>query len=476
DTKAGILARSNISHRGLKNGKDFNGKGEDLVITGLQATGSMEALNIAIDKASIAKLKIELEQKHDNGKSTGNKQTSTPILNGWIKSFSIANIAAGDVAVNMYAPAEKKQVFSFNKNALVISNFKLDTTATMDGSLLKTAEDVVLKNDLITFKSKDNLYTYACKGLTVRLRGKSISLKEFAIQPMLAEQAFANKAVVQKDRYDVQVRNITLTGVDFEKALNGGLSVDKITASNNSLKIYRDISKPLDSISKVGNSPHQLLYKLKLPVAIYKLIATNTLIQFKERNGLSDTSGSISFANSVIQIDNIINHVKPGKSIMNFNMSGKFIGQVPVDVNIRFYLDRFRDGYTEIAVKSAHHFNGTILNKSIEPMGLVRIDRGNIYSLDANLTTDNYYARGKFTMQYDDLKLTLLKRKKQSGNFKKRDILSLIANVVVKNSNPKNGNLRTANVNFRRNDYKSFFNMIWKFAFTAIKDVMGAKL
>lgn len=477
DSKSGILALSNIAHSSLKQGKGFNGKVEDIVITGLQALGSIEALNISINKASIGKLRVEMEQQKDGQKKPGGRQEMLqPILNGWIKSFTINDVAAGDVTLDLHKEGEKKKPFILNKSTINIRHFKLDTTATMDGSLLTKADDLIATNDLISFKSKDGLYNYLCKGLTVKLKSKTILLKEFLVKPLLNEQGFADKVAVQRDRYNAEVKNIVMTGFDFAKALNGELNIDKISMTNNTLKIYRDISKPMDSISRVGKYPHQVLYKLELPVAINKLIAANTTIEYKERNGLSDTSGSISFAKSKIEISNITNHEKPGKKTMTVDMVTSFIGQVPMVVNMKFFLDRVKDGATEITIRSSQTFNGSILNKSIEPMGLVRIDKGTMTGLDAHLTTDNFYARGAFSLQYTDLKLTLLKRKKQSDKFNKRDILSLLANVVVKNNNPGNGKLRTATVNFKRDEYKSFFNMIWKFAFTGIKDVMGAKL
>ena len=477
DSKSGILALSNISHSNIKNGKGFNGKGENIVITGLHAMGSIDALDISINKASMRKLHIEMEQqKEKGGKVGGRSSSSLSILNGWIKSFAINDVAAGNVSLNIHAVGEKNEPFVLNKSTVKISNFKLDTTATMDATLLKRADDVVISNDLVSFKSKDGIYNYSCKGLTVRLKRRSILINQFLIKPLYSEEGFANKVGVQRDRYNAQVENIVMTGVDFAKALNGDLAIDKISMSNNSLKIYRDISKPMDSISKIGNAPHQALYKLKLPIAINKLIAANTTIEYKERNGLSDTSGSISFAKSRIEITNITNHNKPKETVMNVDMTTSFIGQVPMAINIKFFLDRVKDGTTEITVKSHQPFDGRILNKSIEPMGLVRIDKGTMNSIDARLITDNLYARGKFSVQYANLKLTLLKRKKQSDKFNKRDILSLLANVVVKNNNPTNDKLRTATINYKRDEYKSFFNMIWKFAFTGIKDVMGVKL
>ncbi len=477
DSKSGILALSNISHSSLKNGKGFKGRGEDIVITGLQAMGSIEALDISINKASMGKLYIEMGlQKERKGKAGGSPNSSLPILNGWIKSFSINDVAAGDVSVNIHAAGEKKEPFILNKSTVKITNFKLDTTAIMGATLLKRADDVVISNNLVSIKSKDGLYNYSCKGLTVRLKGRTILLNQFLIKPLYSEERFANRVGVQKDRYNAQIKNIVITGVDFAKALSGELAIDKISMSNSSLKIYRDISKPLDSISKVGNAPHQALYKLKLPININKLIASNTAIEYKERNGLSDTSGSISFSKSRIEITNITNHVKPKENVMNVDLTTSFIGKVPMVINMKFFLDQVKDGATEITVKSHQPFDGRILNKSIEPMGLVRIDKGNMNSIDAHLTTDNLYARGNFTVQYTNLKLSLLKRKKQSDKFNKRDIISLLANVVVKNNNPNNDKLRTATINYKRDEYKSFFNMIWKFAFAGIKDVMGVKL
>ena len=477
DSKSGILALSNISHSGLKNGKGFIGKGEDIVITGLQAKGSIEALDISINKASMGKLQIEIvQQKEKKEKAGSSPNSSTPILNGWIKSFAINEVAAGDVSLNIHAAGEKKEPFVLNRSMVKISKFQLDTTATMDASLLKKADDVTVRNDLISFKSKDGLYNYTLRGLTIKLKGKTIGLNQFIIKPLFSEERFAIKVGVQKDRYDAQVKNIVMTGVDFTKAINGALAIDKINMSNNSLKIYRDISKPMDSISKVGNYPHQALYKLKLPIAINKLTASNTTIEYKERNGLSDTSGSISFAKSNVVINNITNHARPVNKTMSVDMATSFIGQVPMVINMKFFLDKVNEGGIEVTVKSHEPFDGRILNKSIVPMGLVRIDKGTMNSIDAHIITDNLFARGNFSMQYNNLKLTLLKRKKQSDKFNKRDILSLLANVVVKNKNPSNDKLRIATINFKRNEYKSFFNMIWKFAFTGMKDVMGVKL
>ncbi len=107
-------------------------------------------------------------------------------------------------------------------------------------------------------------------------------------------------------------------------------------------------------------------------------------------------------------------------------------------------------------------------------MGLVRIDKGVINELSFNFMANNYNAEGNFVVKYDDLKLSLLKTDK-NNNIKKKGLLSFLANIVVKNDNPSNGKLRQADVVYERNIYKSFFNTIWKFVFTGLKDIMGAK-
>ena len=106
-------------------------------------------------------------------------------------------------------------------------------------------------------------------------------------------------------------------------------------------------------------------------------------------------------------------------------------------------------------------------------MALIKIKSGRINSLNFNFTGHNTAAKGTVVMTYDNLKVDVLKRDKNTNDIKKRGLVTLVANFVVKNDNPMNGTLRESNPEYERNEYKSFFNLVWKTLYTGMKETVG---
>ena len=475
NTRSKLLAMSAIEYNGIKNGGSMSGKVEGVSISGIEAAGAVEAMNIAIGKAAFKKASIQIKSKQ---KEAGNKSKASgdQLLTGWVKTFKMKEMQAGNLSLKMESSGKGASDLLINNSVITIDNLALDTISKMDNSLLGSADNFTVSNDLISIKSKDNLYVYNFSGLKVNKANKTISLIEFAVKPLLGETAFANKVRVQKDRYDIRMRNLTASAVDFDKLLDGKIDIGTVKTSGNSIKIYRDVSHPSDSILKVGKYPHQAIYKLKMPINIGRFIAVKTLVEYKERNPLSDTSGNLRFENSTLTLDNITNAPRPANKITNMNFDGALLGKIPLKVNIKFYLENVKEGHYQVNASIKRSFNAAILNPMVEPMGLVRMEKGKFNELTFNFMADNINAQGELVAKYEDLKLSLLKRDKKNNTLNKKSVTSLLANVIVKNNNPANGKLRKADVVYKRDEYKSFFNMIWKFVFTGLKDVMGAKL
>jgi len=76
-------------------------------------------------------------------------------------------------------------------------------------------------------------------------------------------------------------------------------------------------------------------------------------------------------------------------------------------------------------------------------------------------------------MLYNDLKLHLLKRD-SAEQYKKKELASFLANVSIKDQNPgKNNEVRVASVEYDRDIYRSFFNLLWKSLFAGIRQTVG---
>ena len=87
---------------------------------------------------------------------------------------------------------------------------------------------------------------------------------------------------------------------------------------------------------------------------------------------------------------------------------------------------------------------------------------------------DNLNASAKLSMSYTDLHIDPLKDADENGKLKKKHASSLIANVLIKNSNPaKAGALRQPEYTISRAHSANFFSMLWKATETGILKTIG---
>jgi hypothetical protein len=92
-----------------------------------------------------------------------------------------------------------------------------------------------------------------------------------------------------------------------------------------------------------------------------------------------------------------------------------------------------------------------------------------------HLEGNNFRTSGNINMQYNNLHITPLKKdKEEKGKLKKKTVTSLFANILlVKNENPKGKELRQPNFTVERDQFTTFFNLIWKTVLTGILKTIG---
>jgi hypothetical protein len=325
----------------------------------------------------------------------------------------------------------------------------------------------------ISVKSKDGLYTFNAGNLRLNSLQKQLNINSFDIIPSAGERQFANKFNYQADRYDVHFHGISLRNIVMNDLLENKLTASNLVIQNTVAKIYHDLHKPLRQKSKVGNYPSQLLQKIKFPVNISAATFTNTYIEYKENEVVSDSVAVVTFANSKLNINNITNipaAIQKNNSL-NISFQSNILNSIPITGNFKFLLNSTGGDFTASGHTDA--FDALALNKVSIPMGLINISSGKINSIDFNLKGNDTSAGGNLVMKYDDLTVEVLKRDKNTKEMKKRGFASLAANLAVKNNNPASSGLRKATPQYRRNIYKSFFNLVWKTVFTGMKETVG---
>jgi hypothetical protein len=89
---------------------------------------------------------------------------------------------------------------------------------------------------------------------------------------------------------------------------------------------------------------------------------------------------------------------------------------------------------------------------------------------------DQNFIQGNISLLYHDLHVAVLEEDEENGGLKKKTFTSFVANILVKNDNPrKDEPARTANnIVLKRDPKKSFFNLIWMALFTGIGQIVAA--
>jgi hypothetical protein len=476
DTRSKLVAFSSFGYDAFKNNGFFKSNFHGISLEGIEWLGPVENSELNIDKAIIAKGEIEtLLEGGEENKSQPKKEPR--ILTGWIKNFSLKSLRVKSVDYVSRTKEAKKKPFTVKNNSFLVKNINIDRKAAFNGKLVNHAKEIELHNEVISVISGDKLYEYKVSGIKLNTRTKNITIKSVQVIPQLNEAAFVKKAHYQTDRFNIFIKDIRCTGVDPQKLVKGEFDIANISTSGNSIKVFRDLSYPIDSISKQGQQmtyPHQIIQKLGLLIKIRKFTLANTYVEYKEKNPLSKNSGRVRFSNTYLTFNNISTLKAKDGEKMTVNFKSNFLDTIPVTGGFTFSLDEWQKGVFTAGASVSKAIDATMLNQLTVPMGLIKVEKGVIYSVKFQMKADTNTSHGTLVIPYQDLKISLLK--KQGDEYTKKGIFSILINLAVKNNNEEGSNMRTGNVVITRNKYRSFFNFIWMTIFRGIRDVSILKL
>lgn len=442
----------------------------ELRLNGLNANEFVKNKNIIVEHITCGHITL-YEPPVENMKSSPKKKDKKVDTTGFRHVYSIDMNHLHFPEVN-YVPAAGSN-YKIGNIAIKINNVKADEIYKVQKHPIDYSHEAEISCSGITLKSKNGDYNYLYQNIVLNSLKKQLDIGSYIIKPMCGEREFCAKEHFQRDRYDVVFKGIALKGIDMKNLIDKKIIASALDVNNLSAKIYRDLQKPLKNKSRVGNYPSQMIAKIDVPVHISKATFSHAYIEYKEREALSDSTGVVQFTDAAITIGNITN-VKEAvqkNNAMKISFTAKALGTIPINGSFTFVLKD--TGGAFIATGNIPSFDAHLLNKISTPMALMRLNTGTINSLDFNFKGNNYGAGGKMIMKYSDLKVDVLKRDEKSGGVKKKGIKSLLANIIIKNDNPRNGNLREANPHYNRDVRKSFFNLIWKTIFTGMKKTLG---
>ena len=358
------------------------------------------------------------------------------------------------------------------KFVLKAHNIKANQLSQFQYDPMSYLNDIDIKCAKYAYLTADKFYRNTIEDIAYNSSKGQLRIGTIRFAPQISEEGFANKFPYQKDRYDVSIRNVLMIGPKLKLFLDNKIFITSLTAEMANIKIYRDLSKPLEPVSKIGSYPHQVLIKSSTPIDIRKVLLNDVNIQYKENNTYSHKHGIIKFNNSTIALNNVTNipSLIRTNNICLATFDSKAIENIPLSVTFKFPLNT-TDGHFDVK-GSIDSFDMKVLNQVSRSLAALEIEDGFMHEAQFEFSGNDHSTSGHLLMKYDHLKVALLKQD-AAGALQKRGFITFFANMVIKNDNPHKGKLRDFEVQYDRDEHKSFFNLVWRTIFTGMKATVG---
>ncbi len=392
-----------------------------------------------------------------------------------VGSFGLKKLALKNLDFT-YHKAGKKVQSSFRDLYVDLDDILIDSTTQYDTTRFFYARDAAISLKKFVYKTADSIYNFKLDSISIQAAKNRVSIKQLQLEPRGNKMHFRKMLKLRKDRYDITVNNIVLNDIDWWRFVtDDGLFIQDALVANGKIEIYSDKAIPPGNKIKLGDYPHQKLFKLDMPLYVRRIRMKNMDVTYSEFNITTMKEGHIIFRNTTATVANVTNiPQKIGLNAhLNIDAVTQFMDAGTLKAGFNFNLARQKEGIFSVYADLGR-MDGRVLNKATIPLASVEVKEVQIQRLKVEISGNNYNARGKIFLTYNDLKINVLK-KDDDGKMKKRGLMSFIANnFKINESYPDKGKKpETFNSFYQRPLKKSFFSLIWKTIFGGVKEAVG---
>lgn len=435
---------------------------EDISLSGVNVRRLVNNRDLIIKRIDIAGPSISITTKEEDG-SKGeftdiNSMMATEILKV-LEEVSISEIAIQTIEFDLKRFGEENSYISFSDSDLILYNTKLDSSSVNSDKVLPVDDmEGTIRNS--EFRTSDNLYNVTSDRVEFSSIAEAVTIIDINFVPVLPEKEFFETVGYRTDRLEILVPEAILSGIDFMELLQSeSVDITKLELNEMEIRIFRNKKYPPRENKSDKLLPQQMLQNLDFPVRIESVSIADSYIQYSELEEFSEEKGHVNFSSLNATITNTTNRAE----YINENSNWVFEAEADVmdksRLNARFILPH-RELNQSITGTLAP-MDATVLNQILEPLALVRIDQGQVHSIDFEMDLGENESNGEVVIIYEGLKISLLDKDSQEENFGTR-ISSFFANTFAVKSDNSEDNPRIGEVSFERDSKKSVFNYWWK--------------
>lgn len=353
---------------------------------------------------------------------------------------------------------------------LALRDIRVDSASAQSGRTFLT-DDISLDMSSFMFEMPDSLNIIAFNHLTVSSDEKAIGLDSLQLIPRYGELEFARRNGSPIDRIDLTIPKIRFETVDFARFVDSArIYVRYGELSNPELEDYynRGIE---GGPPKYMPLPLNTFRNLTIPIKIDSLHVDNATISYAEYVGDTPKAGKVTFDEVEAVFRNISNYPEDKEEGLTTTLDARALvmGSGMLSAHFKFPMDTKND-FHEIEGR-LDSMPMTDFNLMMEHVAFIRIDRGNLNSLEFEMRLNEDQSNGTVVMNYENLKISVLDKQSIQQRGLLENMATFVANnfIVKENNTPETG-MQAGRIQFERDKSKSIFNYWWKALLSGIKD------
>jgi hypothetical protein len=398
-------------------------------------------------------------------------------ISKFLKEVRVGKVDLRDVSLKYvnknFAVPESDSLKNLN---ITLKDWLIDPHSATDPSRFYLLKDVLINLNDYQFATPDSLYHVKMNELSFKASTGRLIIKNFGLVPRYSEMDFGRIQGYAKERFHIQMNNISLSGIDLPLYVKKQeLSAVEMNINNGYVSVFNNNELPSRGVERMGKFPHQLLQTVKAQLSVKRLNLNDIDISYAEFDRQTRQKGKITFEKTSGTLWNVTNKekVKAKNHFMLARLDTYMMGQGKLHVNFRFDLSAKNGAFSYQGQLT--DMRGPVLNKITKPMGMIQVKSGEVKKLSFNVVADETKATGNMAFAYNDLSIGLLKKVEGKNRLVKQGLISMLANaLVIKPDNPNaKGEFTTVSMNFQRNPTNSFFSFVWQTLFQGIKYTVG---
>lgn len=294
------------------------------------------------------------------------------------------------------------------------------------------------------------------------VNGDRLTVARMQMNPTITRQQLKDRIGRQTDMYTITANAIVLDRFDFKKLLKqDAIDIQKATMQLK-LQVFDDKTLPVDSVKKGrGRFPYEAIMLSKKPINIRAIEIRNSTIAYESQAAKTDLNGVIFFTDVNGTVSNITNvpSLLKQDNVMKIEANAKVMGSGRLQSHWAIPLN---SPNVEFRVTGdVAPFPMEAMSKPFENLSLTKIKSGTVDRFSFEINANRQGSKGTLLLNYHDLKVEML-RKNGEDSLEKKGFLSFIANADIRNKYQSD---KGKEFTYKRDRYKSMFNLLWKSIF-----------